>query len=47
MWQKTLAFVGRHRKALVIALLVYVAAIALLVVLSQGSQTEPFLYKVN
>ena len=46
-WERMLAFLARHKKALVISLVVYVLAVALLVALSQGPQTEPFLYQVD
>ena len=47
LWQGARDFVVRHKRGFLIALLVYVAAIVLLVVLSSGPQQEPFLYQIN
>ena len=47
MWQKTRAFLSRHRKAFLIAFALYVVAIVALVWFSQGPQTEPFRYRID
>ena len=46
-WQRAREFLVRHKRAFWIALVVYVVAIVLLIVLSRGPQTEPFLYQIN
>ncbi len=47
MWQKTLAFLSKYRKAFIIAFALYVLAIVALVYFSRGPQTEAFLYQIN
>ena len=47
MWQRTRDFVVQHKIALLVSFVIYLAAVVLLVALSQGPQTEPFLYQVD
>jgi len=47
LFSPVVAFVARHKKAIAIALVIYLLGVALLVALSQGPQTEPFLYQVD
>lgn len=47
MWSQTRDFFVRHKKGFLIALVIYIAAIVLLIVSTRGPQTEPFLYQIN
>lgn len=47
VWARVRAFLVRHRRALIIATVVYLLAILALILLSQGPQNEPFLYQIS
>jgi cell division protein FtsL len=45
--QRTKSFLSRHKKVLLITTAVYILLIVVLVALSMGPQTEPFVYQVR
>jgi hypothetical protein len=45
--KSTKSFLGRHKKALLITTAIYILLIIVLVALSTGPQTEPFVYQVR
>jgi cell division protein FtsL len=45
--QRTKSFLSRHKKVLLITTAVYILLIIVLVALSTGPQTEPFIYQVR
>ncbi len=47
MWRQGLAFLARHRRALLIAIALYLAAMGLLLALSSGPRDEPFQYRIH
>ena len=44
---RVMGFVRRHKKALLVAITVYVLAIVFLIFFSSGPQNEPFIYQIR
>lgn len=44
---RAMGFARRHKVAFVVAIGVYVLAIALLILFSSGPQNEPFIYQIR